>query len=82
MLGLIPRIGDDNGDGLAGVVNLVVLQRQVRLAVRVELAPRFWRRIHARHVPVRESGNHAGGSFGGSRIERCKATVRDDGMDD
>ena len=69
MHGLVASRCDDQGDRLAGIVNFVVLQGKVALAVRMKVTPWLRRRIHARHVAMREDRQHAWRLLGGPGID-------------
>ena len=85
MARLVERRRDHQRDRLAGVVDLVVLQRQIALPVRMEVAPGLWRRVHARHVAMGKYRQHAGRIRRGRRVDRhcpavCYRTVDDRSM--
>ena len=65
MHGLVASGCDDQGDRLAGIVNFVVLQGKVALAMRMKMAPWLRRRVHARHVAMGEDRQHARRLLGG-----------------
>src|SRR6266446_444672 len=79
---LVERRGDDERDRLTGVVDLVVLQHQIGLPLRMEVAPGQGRRVHARHVAMGEHRQYARRLFGRGSIDRHRPAVRDGAMDD
>jgi hypothetical protein len=79
--GLVASRCDDQGDRLAGIMNFIVLQGKIALAVRMKMTPWLWRRVHARHVAMREDRQHARRLLGGPGIDRYRPTVGDGAMD-
>ena len=80
--GLGKRIRHDQGNRLAGVVNLIVLERQIALSVRTKVAPGLGRRVHARHVAMSEYRKDARRLFGGSGVDRHGPAIGDRAVDD
>ena len=78
---LIERAGDHQRNRLAGVVDLLVLKRQIGLPVRMQVAPGFRRRVHARQVAMREHRQHAGCLLRGAGVDRHRPAVRDGAVD-
>src|SRR5690242_10770929 len=79
--------GDYQSDGLVSVEDLVILQRKIRLPVRMQVTPRFWCGVHAWQVAMREYPEHAGSLFSCRRIDRerpavCNRTLDDYAIDD
>ena len=79
---LIQRVGDYQCHRLSGIVNLIVLQHQIALAVWMQVNPRLLYGLDARHVAVGEHGHHAGRPFRGRRINGNRTAVGDRAMHD
>src|SRR5437667_1243698 len=82
---LVERVRYDQREWLAGVVDLIVLKRQIRLPMWMQVTPWSWRWIHTRHVAVREHGHNTRSVCGSSCINRhcpavCYRAVNDRGM--
>src|SRR5580704_9821467 len=76
------RFGNHDCDRLTCVMDLVILQGEIRLPMRMKMAPGLRRRIQARHIAVREDRQHTRGRFRGGDVEEYGSTVRDRAVDD
>ena len=74
---LVERRGDHQRNRLAGIVDPLILKRQIRLPMRVKVAPGLWRRVHARHASMGEHRQHARHLFGDGSVDRHRPAVRD-----
>ena len=79
---LIARRCDHQCDRLAGVVDLVVLKREVTLAVWMEVAPGLGCWVHPRHVAMCKHHQYTRCLLGGGDIDRYRPPVCNDAMDD
>ena len=79
---LIQRLRDHQRNRLSGIVDPIVLKRQIALSMRMQVAPRLGCRIHARHVAIGEHRDDTGRTFGGGRIDGDRPSVRNGAVHD
>ena len=72
---LVERVRYDQREWLASIVDLIVLKRQIRLPMWMQVTPWPWRWIHTRHVTMRENGHNTRSVFGSCCLNRHCAAV-------